>query len=155
MPLRLAVVADDAVKAITSPKVQKAAADAMETAMTKGSLSLIGGGNLALSNWRGAPIVFDAAYTGGTGLVTLPLAGGTYALADKGRRRARKRIRPKGRKRRGQRRRTLATPWGPRTQVRGSKWSGFHLTERLAPKALGDAAEAAIGVAVKAFAQVD
>jgi hypothetical protein len=148
------VLADDAVKAVKSPKVQGAAADAMEKTMTIGTRVKLHGG-LNMSNWKGAPIAFDASYTGGTGLVSLPLAGGTYALADLGRRRARKRIRPKGRKRRGQRRPTLSTPWGPRTQVKGSKWTGFHLTDQLAPKALGKAAEAAIASAVKAFAQVD
>jgi hypothetical protein len=154
MPLRLVAVADEAVEAVTSPKVQQAAAEAMEKAMSEGTRTIIGGGDLRLSGWRGAPMSFDADYTAGSGVVRLPLKGGTYALADEGRKRARKKIRPKGRKRRGQRRPTLATPYGPRVSVKGSTWSGFHLTDRLAPKVLDEAEEAAVAAGLKAFAQV-
>lgn len=154
MPLRLVVLAEEAEKAVTSPKVQEAAAKAMEKGMTVGTRVALHGG-LNLSGFRGAPIAFEADYTGGTGKVTLPLKGGTYALADKGRRRARRVIRPKGRKRKGQRRPTLATPWGPRVSVKGSTSPGFGLTDRLGPKALDDAEEAARSAGIQAFAQVD
>lgn len=155
MALRFVVLAEEAAKAVTSPKVQEAVADALERAMEEGSRTLIGGGDLALSNWRGAPITFAAGYTGGTGIVKLPLSGGTYALADLGRRKARKTLRSKGRKRKGKRRTPLMTPWGLRTSVKGSTWEGFHLTDRLSPKALDAAQEAALDEGLRAFAQVD
>jgi hypothetical protein len=130
--LRFVVLAEEAAKAVTSPKVQEAVADALERAIT-----------------------FAAGYTGGTGIVKLPLSGGTYALADLGRRKARKTLRSKGRKRKGKRRTPLMTPWGLRTSVKGSTWEGFHLTDRLSPKALDAAQEAALDEGLRAFAQVD
>jgi hypothetical protein len=151
--VRLTLVLDDVIDAVKDPRVLDAAADALEETMTEGVSSTPIGHDLRLSGFRGGPMEFKASYTAGTGVVTMPLAGGTYALADKGRYKAPKRrpIRSKTRKRRGQRRPTLSTPWGPRVSVRRSKWPGFRLTDRFGNKAIGQSVEAAAREVVRQF----
>lgn len=154
MPVRLVPVLDDLLDALKSPRVLDAAAVAMEDTFEKGVASTPIGGSLRLSGFRGAPMSFDASFTAGTGVVTLPLSGGTYALADKGRYKAKRgRIRSHERKRRGQRRPTLSTPYGPRVSVKRSLWSGFNLTDRFSTPTLDAAVEAATREAVHLFDQ--
>lgn len=150
MALHLTVILDDLVDRVTDPRVQKAIAEALEDTMKDGTARFIGA-DLRLSGFKGAPVEFAADFTAGTGIVTLPLRGGTYALADKGRRRAKRVIRSRRRRRsRKHRRPALSTPWGPRRSVRGSTWTGFHLTDTLGPLAVAKATEAAVAEVLKA-----
>jgi len=121
----------------------KAAADAMHDAMLTSTQRYLGA-DMRMENFRGGPVEFKVEAKPEHAMVTL--SGGTYALADKGRRRARKRLYAKPRKRRGQRRAALDTPQGLRRYARGSKWEGFRITERHAPDALTEGMAAALVV---------
>lgn len=151
MAVHLARVVTELEAVLKSPRVLVAAADALEDTMRTVTARAIGG-DLRLSGFRGAPVEFTASFTAGAGEVSLPLKGGTYALADAGRRRAKRRIRSKRRKRRGRRAPALRTPAGPRRSVRGSRWRGFRLTETGGPLALNRAVKAAGEAAVREFA---
>lgn len=118
---------------IEDPRLLKVAAEAMAESMRKATARYIGG-DLRMSNFRGDAPTFKTETK--TGAATVEIGGGTYALADTGRRQA-KRAYPR-------RRRALSTPWGPRASVRGSTWGGFHITERHAPDALDDGIRAIV-----------
>ena len=120
--------------AVANVAVATAAAEAMDSHMRKSTATYLGG-DLRMRNFRGGPVVFTPTVS--VGRAVLKLSGGTYALADKGRRNARRRIYP----RRG--RRALGTPYGARRWVRGSTTQGFHITQRHGPQALAAGVEAA------------
>lgn len=129
----------------------KAAADAMHDAMLTSTQRYLGA-DLRMENFRGGPVEFKVEAKPEAATVTL--SGGTYALADKGRRRGRKRLYAKPRRRRGQRRAALDTPQGLRRYARGSRWQGFRITERHAPDALTEGVAAAMVDIRKRFAKV-
>ena len=117
---------------IEDPKLLKAGAEAMAESMRKATARYIGG-DLRMHNFRGGPPTFKTENA--KGLATLEIGGGTYALADKGRRQA---------KRAFARGRALDTPWGPKASVKGSTWGGFNITERHSAEALDDGIRAII-----------
>lgn len=116
-----------------------AAVKAMDKAMRDATASYIGA-DLRMSGFKGGPAQFKGEAKSGS--ATLTMSGGTYALADKGRRRKRKRLWPKPGRRRG-RRSALDTPGGWRRWSTGSTWPGFNITERHGPDALDAGIEAA------------
>lgn len=118
----------------------KAAADAMHDAMVTATQRYVGA-DMSMSGFKGGPATFKVEAKPERAVLTL--SGGTYALADKGRRRARRRLYAKPRRRRG-RRSALDTPRGWRRLARGSRWGGFHITERHAPDALDQGMAAAL-----------
>jgi hypothetical protein len=129
----------------TRPAV--AAADAMHEAMVDATERYLGPG-MRMSGFKGGPVVFKVVAK--PKRATLTLSGGTYALADKGRRkRVRRKLYAKPVRRRGQRRAALDTPRGYKRSAKGSRWQGFRITERHADKALDAGVVAAIG-AIKA-----
>lgn len=118
---------------IEDPALLKAGAEAMAESMKRATARYLGS-DLRMHNFRGDAPTFKTETK--TGAATVEIGGGTYALADGGRRQA-KRAYP----RRG---RALSTPWGPRASAKGSTWGGFHITERHAPEALDDGIRAII-----------
>lgn len=118
---------------IEDPALLKAGAEAMAESMKKATARYIGA-DLRMSNFRGGPPTFKTENA--KGQATLEIGGGTYALADTGRRQAKRAYARRGS--------ALDTPWGPRASVRGSTWGGFHITERHAPEALDDGIRAII-----------
>lgn len=150
MAVHLAAAVDDVHGALTSPRVAKAAADAMEKSYREGLARSPLGADLRLSGFRGGPVTLEASSS--PGRAELRVGGGTYALADTGRQQAGGRIFARGR-RRGGRAPALSTPRGPRRSVRGSTSRGFRLTDRIAPDALEAAAVAAVKAAETEFAK--
>jgi hypothetical protein len=121
-----------------------AAADAMHDAMVTATERYLGAG-MHMSGFKGGPVVFKVEAK--PARATLTLSGGTYALADKGRKSGPRRLFAKPRKRKG-RRAALRTPRGYRRSARGSRWHGFNITDRHAQDAL-DAGVAAALVAIQ------
>jgi hypothetical protein len=117
-----------------------AAADAMHDAMVDATQRYLGPG-MHMSGFKGGPVVFKVEAKPKRATVTL--SGGTYALADKGRRHAKRKLWAKPRRRSG-RRAALDTPRGWRRSARGSTWRGFRITERHATEALDAGVVAAI-----------
>lgn len=88
----------------------------------------------------------DLTFSGGAGTVTINglaergrsvvTVGGSYGLADKGRRRNVGTITARGR--------ALRTPWDPRRSVRGSTWGGFGITATHGRRALSIGVDAVI-----------
>lgn len=139
MAVNLSRYVDELRADITDPALLKIGAEAMADEMRK-SLALYIGGDLRMSRFPGAPPTFTTSSSKGE--ATLELGGGTYALADKGRRQAKR-----ARARRGS---ALRTPWGPRRSVRGSRWPGFSVTERHAAGALEAGVDAITAAVSKA-----
>lgn len=153
MAVRLEVISaalDRAERAATSLRVADAAAKALAGVMREGTTRAIGA-DLRLSNFRGGPVEFREERAPGRAALTI--GGGTYALADGGRRKARRVIRSKRRKRRGQRAPALLTPRGPRRSVRGSTSRPLNITDTYSPRAIDEAVEAARVVIVDEFAK--
>jgi hypothetical protein len=151
VPTRFAVIDKavvDAERAVSSLQPLDAAAKAMTKVMREGTVRAIGA-DLRLSNFRGDPVEFKEQR--GKGRATLTIGGGTYALADGGRKQAKRRIRSKRRKRRGKRAPALATPMGPRRSVSGSRSRGLRITDQYSPRALDEAVAAAQRVVVDLF----
>ena len=117
-----------------------AAADAMHEAMVTATERYLGPG-MSMSGFKGGPVVFKVEAKPKRATVTL--SGGTYALADKGRRKGKRKLYAKPRRRRG-RRSALDTPQGYRRSARGSVWRGFRITDRHAQDALDAGVVAAI-----------
>ena len=117
-----------------------AAADAMHEHMVTATERYLGAG-MSMSGFKGGAVVFKVEAKPKRATVTL--SGGTYALADKGRKRAPRKLYAKPRRRRG-RRAALDTPQGLRRSARGSTWRGFRITERHATDALDAGVAAAI-----------
>ena len=117
-----------------------AAADAMHETMHDATARYLGP-DLRMSGFQGGAVAFKVKAA--PKRATLTLSGGTYALADKGRRRAKAKLWAKPRRRRG-RRAALDTPRGWRRSARGSRWRGFRITERHAVDALDAGVVAAI-----------
>lgn len=128
---------EDLQRRLVSPVVTQQGAKAMADVMRKATASAIGP-DLRLSHFRGGPVQIEAKGT--IGVATTTISGAAYALADKGRRRARRRIYPRGH--------ALATPFGPRASVKGSTARGHNITERASPQAY-EAGKKAILDAVK------
>lgn len=150
MAVQLASVITDITDAIDSPRPAAAAAKALEETMRAGVSSAIGG--MTMSGFKGAPVKLEGESK--ASLAWLPLSGGTYALADKGRQNARRRIYPKRRGRKGKGHPpALMTPAGPRRSVRGSRTRGKRITETYAPKAFEAAVDAAQKVIAADFAK--
>lgn len=122
-----------------------AAGKAMHDAMHDATARYLGA-DMRMSGFRGGPVVFKVEAK--PKRATLTLSGGTYALADKGRKRAKRKLYAKPRRRRG-RRSALDTPQGLRRSARGSRWRGFRITDRHAQEAL-DAGVVAALAAIKA-----
>jgi hypothetical protein len=118
-----------------------AAADAMHDSMMDATERYLGA-DLHMSNFTGGPVVFKVEAV--PKRATLTLSGGTYALADKGRRKAPRKLYAQPRRRKGQRRAALDTPRGYRRSARGSRWRGFRITDRHAQDALDAGVVAAI-----------
>lgn len=123
-----------------------AAADAMHETMVDATERYLGPG-MRMSGFKGGPVVFKVVAKPKRATVTL--SGGTYALADKGRRRAKAKLWAKPRRRAGQRRAALDTPRGYRRSARGSRWQGFRITDRHAT----DALDAGVVAAIEAIRQ--
>lgn len=118
-----------------------AAADAMHDAMLDATQRYLGP-DLRMSGFKGGPVVFKVEAKAKRATVTL--SGGTYALADKGRRHAKRKLYAKPVRRKGQRRSALSTPRGYKRSAKGSTWRGFRITERHATDALDAGVVAAI-----------
>lgn len=133
-------------RAITSDAVARAACDAMNESMLHATARYLGA-DLTLRGFRGAPVAFRQEATHSR--ARLVLAGGTYALADKGRHRGAGRIRSKQRKRKGERAEPIRTPWGPRVSAKRSKWRGFDITDRHGSEALKAGTDAVIDAVMR------
>jgi len=120
----------------------QAAGEAMRDAMREATARYIGA-DLRMSGFRGAAVDFDLDVSDTA--ATLTLSGGTYALADKGRRRASKRLYAQPYRKSG-RRAALATPRGYRRSARGSRTAGFNITDRHGQDSLDEGVEAATKV---------
>lgn len=131
--VNLSKYVEELAERIEDPALLKAGAEAMAESMKHATARYLGS-DLRMHNFRGDAPTFKTETK--TGAATVEIGGGTYALADKGRRQA-KRAYP----RRG---RALDTPWGPRASVKGSTWDGFNITERHAPEALDDGIRAIV-----------
>lgn len=147
MTVQLASVITDLEDALDSPRPAEAAAKALEDTMRTGTARMIGA-DMRLSGFKGGPVKLDGESK--PGLAFLALAGATYALADGGRRRARRSITPKRKGRRRGHPAALMTPAGPRYRVRGSTTRPMRITDTYAPKAL----EAGVEAASKAVAAI-
>lgn len=126
MAVNLSKYVEELAERIEDPALLKAGAEAMAESMKRATARYLGS-DLRMHNFRGPAPTFKTENAKGE--ATLEIGGGTYALADGGRRQA-KRAYARGR--------ALSTPWGPRASVKGSTWGGFHITERHAPEALDD-----------------
>ena len=119
MPVDLSRYVKELGEVVKDRGVLEAAAEAMAEEMKTATARYIGG-DLRMSNFRGAAVEFRTETRSGE--VTVEIAGGTYGLADKGRRQARRAWARRGS--------ALATPWGPRASVRGSTTTGFNITDK-------------------------
>ena len=144
--LGLTASLDELIRTVDGIAPAKAAGAAMLEAHTKATARYIGA-DLRMHNFRGGPVDFEARVTRARAEVTL--SGGTYALADKGRRQAR-RSRARGRMANG-RRNVVRTPYGPRVSAKGSTTAGFHITERHGGESVDAGIEAAWDVVRKAW----
>jgi hypothetical protein len=151
VPVNLSRYVAELRKEIEDPALLQFGADAMAETMQRATARFIGG-DLRMSNFPGAAPTFKTTTKGGA--ATLEIGGGTYALADRGRRQATpaRAGHRRGKARGGGRRRALRTPWGPRASVQGSTWSGFHITDRYADIALDDGKRAIIAALDKEIA---
>jgi hypothetical protein len=147
---------DQALDDATSLRVADAAAKALEHVMRDGTAKAIGA-DLRLRNFRGGPVQF--ATSSSTGHAAVTIGGGTYALADGGRKRKRDVIRStrrgkvRGRGPKLSQRPKLAAPSGPRLRVRGSTAPGLNITDTYSPRAFDEAIEAARRAVVEQFAK--
>jgi hypothetical protein len=131
---------EDIARAVRDPRILRVAAEAMSGEMKRATARYIGA-DLKMSNFRGGPAEFITETKNGE--ATLIMRGGTYALADTGRRQKKRAFARRGS--------ALNTPWGPKSSVAGSRWSGFGITENHGPDALDMGIRAVVAEVERGF----